>query len=274
MCLRPIIIPRPDNKELKISVPCGKCAACKTNRREEWTTRLIEESKNHLDSCFVTLTYNDENLPLSEKGMSLHKRDVQLFLKKLRKALDVKIRYYCVGEYGERTFRPHYHLIIFGIGKESESVIEKAWKKGNIVVGDVNIKSIKYCAKYHLDKGNSVSGSEKPFTLMSRGGRNGRGLGYTYVEKMKEFHSRSIDNCYVPHNEFKRKMPRYYKEKLYSSEQREEIAFKNSERNDNYKKLMEFRKKYPDADFFGLQEKKKILYERNYKTKVSKNQKL
>ncbi len=73
----------------------------------------------------MTLTYDDEHLPINDYVDSdgvihgkptLRKRDVQLFLKRLRKnyKYDNHIKYFCCGEYGGKTFRPHYHLIIFG----------------------------------------------------------------------------------------------------------------------------------------------------------------
>ena len=103
-------------QEAAFSVPCGKCLACSSNYRRDWVARMLLESQAHSDSVFITLTYSDENLP--DRG-SLVKRDLQLFLKRLRRRLDRlnrdKIRYFACGEYGDNTNRPHYHAIIWNL---------------------------------------------------------------------------------------------------------------------------------------------------------------
>lgn len=47
----------------------------------------------------------------------LNYEDVQVFLKRLRSKSDYlnygKFRFFCCGEYGETTLRPHYHLVLF-----------------------------------------------------------------------------------------------------------------------------------------------------------------
>ena len=64
---------------------------------------------------FVTLTYDNNHVPISEHGFpTLCKRDFQLFMKRLRFNTGVKIKYYVAGEYGSTNHRPHYHAVIFG----------------------------------------------------------------------------------------------------------------------------------------------------------------
>ena len=94
-------------------VPCGRCIACRIRKREEWTIRLLHELKYHADAVFVTLTYNDESLPINQKGYpTLRKKHLQDFFKRLRINLDRdyhhrKIKYFACGEYGDCTGRPH-----------------------------------------------------------------------------------------------------------------------------------------------------------------------
>ena len=84
-------------------VPCGKCAACLTNKRKEWTFRLNQELHVSSSSFFITLTYDDEHIPVTEEGLpTFSKRDIQLFIKRLRKNTNRKISYYIVSEYGEK----------------------------------------------------------------------------------------------------------------------------------------------------------------------------
>ena len=109
MCLNPSII-KFENKPLIVS--CGKCVECKSIRTDEWTSRIILESRQHKQNCFITLTYNDANIPT---GNTLSKPDYQKFLKRLRFHLGRSaIRYFGCGEYGSLNSRPHYHFIIFG----------------------------------------------------------------------------------------------------------------------------------------------------------------
>lgn len=74
--------------------------------------RICLEASQYEDNAFVTLTYDDDHLP---EGGTLVPRDLQLFLKRLRKSIEPrKVRFFAVGEYGDETFRPHYHLGLFG----------------------------------------------------------------------------------------------------------------------------------------------------------------
>ena len=103
-------------------IPCGVCDECYKKRVKEWAIRILNETKYHKENYFITLTYADENLP---KNRSLDKTRVQTFFKSLKKHLsridkDYKIKYYCVGEYGEgqgqrEYLNPHYHFIAFGL---------------------------------------------------------------------------------------------------------------------------------------------------------------
>jgi len=130
----------------------------------------------HEKNCFVTLTYNNENLP---KNGTLVKRDVQLFMKKLRKKLKHKIRYYYCGEYGEKFARPHYHLILFNHDFDDKKLwkqiketrlyespeLTKIWGKGFCTVGDVTFESAAYVARYITKKVTGEQASDYYSTL-------------------------------------------------------------------------------------------------------------
>lgn len=121
---------------------------CRINRRRQKTGRLIAEALVHRDSTFVTLTYRDEALPAE-----LNRRDPQDFMRSLRKLVAPRrIRYYIVGEYGDKTLRPHYHGMLYGISKEEHAVIAKAWGNGFVYCGDVTPESCSYVAGYVLKK--------------------------------------------------------------------------------------------------------------------------
>lgn len=105
------------------------------------------ESLVHAEASFVTLTYNNENLP---EGGTLVPRDLQLFLKRLRK--HETVRYFGVGEYGDRTWRPHYHLALFGVGPDRENIIRASWGGGFVHVGELTFESAQYIAGYVAKK--------------------------------------------------------------------------------------------------------------------------
>ena len=118
-CINPITITNKASiSQEAMEVPCGKCIECRIHQRKEWSLRLLHEMAYHERSVFLTLTYSDENLP---DDLSISKRHLQLFLKRLRKQSGRKgIKYFATGEYGESTQRPHYHAIVFGVGLKNE----------------------------------------------------------------------------------------------------------------------------------------------------------
>jgi len=145
---------------------------CRINKRRVWTARLSLELYSHYEACFVTLTYSDENLP---PGNTVRKRDLQLFLKRLRKAHEpATLRFFGVGEYGERTGRAHYHVILYGLGPNDHAAINAAWALGNIHIGSVTRESCSYVAGYTTKKLTNpkdkrlLPGQEPEFALMSR----------------------------------------------------------------------------------------------------------
>lgn len=211
MCKAPVTIFRNKKRDL---VPCGKCVLCLAKKRADWSFRLLQEMAVSSSAIFLTLTYENE----PEQG--LEKRDLQLFLKKLRKVNSGKIRYYAVGEYGTRTHRAHYHLIMYNI--DAACQIQNVWSQGHIKVGSVTAASIHYVTKYCIT-GQSCTpqGRNKPFALMSR--RPGIGINYL-SEPMMKWH-REDDRMYVINNGYKQAIPRYYRDKVFSPFERSLIQF-------------------------------------------------
>ena len=106
-----------------MTIPCGECEFCKRKKSLDWSTRIIMESELYnLDrKCMITLTYDDEHLPLtSDFKPTLRYSDVQKWLKRFRKRItshygdNTPVRFVCACEYGGRYQRPHYHIIMFG----------------------------------------------------------------------------------------------------------------------------------------------------------------
>lgn len=119
---------------------------CRINRQRLWANRMLLESYCHERNCFVTLTYSDENLPAGGNLVPKHFSD---WLKRFRKDIfPITVRYYGVGEYGERTQRPHYHAALFGVDQMFEDRILKTWNMGHVHVGDITLHSTSYIASY------------------------------------------------------------------------------------------------------------------------------
>lgn len=150
---------------LEVKIPCGQCIGCRIDRSKQWAIRCVHEAKFHDKNSYITLTYNDVNLPYDG---GLNHRHFQLFMKRLRKKIQPnKVRYYMCGEYGDKNQRPHYHAILFGWQPEDleffqknyqgdvlykSQELEDIWQKGFVTVGDVTYQSAAYCARYVMKK--------------------------------------------------------------------------------------------------------------------------
>lgn len=174
----------------------------------------------HGDSLWVTLTYNDENLP---KPPHVSKTEIQLFLKRLRKLVK-PFRYLIVGEYGEKSWRPHYHCCFFGMPVICAQAVFDSWGKcdrSGFQIGQITKESARYTAGYttaKLTKRKDLKklGLEPEFMLSSR--QNG-GIGYpAIVEIARKWRlSKWRDNRIVrdlQHGSISRPLGRYLTVKL------------------------------------------------------------
>lgn len=149
------------SQELKL--PCGQCIGCRVQRAQGWAIRCMHEAQMHEVNSFVTLTYNDDNIQAS-----LRYSDFQLFMKRLRKVNDGKVRFFCAGEYDD-NLRPHFHALLFGcrfpnakeVGKElyRSAELERLWPHGFSSFGSVTYASAAYVARYALKK---ITGPSAP----------------------------------------------------------------------------------------------------------------
>lgn len=146
-----------------LRLPCGRCIGCRLERSRQWAIRCIHEASLHDHNCFITLTYDANNQP---HDGGLHFRDVQLFLKRLRKQFP-GLRYYGCGEYGGQFGRPHWHLILFnhtftdltlwrksnaGNSLFRSATLERLWPYGYSSIGNVTFESAAYVARYIMKK--------------------------------------------------------------------------------------------------------------------------
>lgn len=145
-----------------IHIPCGYCILCREEQARQWAVRITHEAQAHKENSFVTLTYSDEHLP---EHRSLNYEHLQKFWKRLRKSLGT-LRYYAVGEYGDKSLRPHYHAVIFGQAFTKNRIIirtephllwtsptlENHWGLGTVSVGALTFQTARYTASYVTKK--------------------------------------------------------------------------------------------------------------------------
>lgn len=169
---RPIVFNKKDGLvDRPVNVPCGQCIGCRLEKSRQWAMRCVHEASLYEDNCFITLTYDDEHLPLDG---SLSVREFQLFMKRLRKKYGEGIRFFHCGEYGSKFGRPHYHAIIFnfdfsdrklfkvnhGFRLYSSDMLSELWPFGHCLIGDVTFQSAAYVARYVTKKVTGVAADE------------------------------------------------------------------------------------------------------------------
>lgn len=154
-----------------IPLPCHQCTGCKTEYSRQWAMRIVLEQSLWLNNIFITLTYDNDNIP---EHNTLIKKDFQDFMKRLRwnkqSSKENPLRFYHCGEYGEKFGRPHYHAILFNTnfsdrkqlqghkGLTTSETLSKLWGKGHSSIGDVTFQSASYVAGYVQKK---INGKQK-----------------------------------------------------------------------------------------------------------------
>lgn len=235
-CVKPVVIrapatmrSRPECKDGKMVVPCGRCVGCALDYGRNWSVRCYHESLLHSSNYFLTLTVDDAHLHRSHPDLppSLDPQQVNFFIKSLRNR-GKKFRYFLCGEYGSKTSRPHYHMIVFGLtltdlrpiskGLVESPWLNEIWGLGTIAIGNVTPESIAYCCRYTVKKvmGRPAQyyydrGIYPEFVRMSRR----PGIGADFFKKYRGDIYNS-DKCWLP-NGFLAKVPRYYDKLLEAS---------------------------------------------------------
>jgi len=216
---RPLVFKRQPASSVGLQIACGQCIGCRLEKARQWQLRCLHEASLHKENSFLTLTYDDSHCP---PNGSLNLRDIQLFLKRLRKAVG-DIRFFQVGEYGERLERPHHHALIFGHNFPDKSTIkstphgdlcrseslEAIWPHGFSSVGELTPQSVAYVTRYALKKitgppaENHYQGRKPEYITMSRR----PGIGRDWYQK---FQSDVFPRDYAIQKGFKLKVPDYY----------------------------------------------------------------
>lgn len=272
-----------------IEIPCGRCIGCRLTYSRQWADRCMLELKQHEQSWFVTLTYDNDHIDHLKRDvvdpdtgeifntLSLNKRDFQLFMKRLRKRYpyDNHLKYFAAGEYGDNTYRPHFHVILFGLKLDdltfykqcdgytlyNSKFLSDCWQnQGHVVVGRVNWDTCAYTARYIMKKQYGMAADiydryniEPEFTLMSRKPAIGREF---YDDNKEEIFK--YEEIYIGTEEGSHAVrpPRYY-EKLFALDFPEDYAILKEQRKefcDDMKQLKLERTCLPYLEMLETQE--------------------
>lgn len=216
-----------ENTEL----PCGKCLGCRADRATQWAARCEHEASQFQNNAFVTLTYDEKNLPAENHLVPAHLTD---FLKRLRSHAHRhrsdfnrderrNIRYFACGEYGEANQRPHYHAILFNCGFRDPTrvtstlyqsdTLSALWGHGLARYGPATPAAANYIAQYSLKKQGAgdfdADGVWRPAPFLRMSLRPAIGADWldTYHEELRH-------GTLVGKDGHERPIPRYYLKRL------------------------------------------------------------
>lgn len=129
-----------------LSVPCSSCIGCIKAHAQAWAFRCHLEGTRLPHNAFGTLTYDNSNLPFT-----LQIEHLQKFVRALRQRAAIPLRFFASGEYGSKTHRPHYHVILFGfdaVGTQHQAMVQDSWGRGQARTEPLTPARISYCAGY------------------------------------------------------------------------------------------------------------------------------
>jgi len=241
-----VIPPVSDLRVLYVPAGCGKCMECKKQKSREWNVRLQEEIRHNNKGKFVTLTFSNESikeLTKEIKGLEGYNLDneiatlaVRRFLERWRKKYKKSVRHWLVTELGGNgTENIHLHGILWT--EESAKTIDKIWKYGYTWVGDknnggyVNERTVNYITKY-VTKTDLKHSQYNSKILCSQG----IGKGYTerLDSKLNKYNGEKTKETYTTKQGTKLAMPIYYRNKIYTEEEREKLWIQKLDKEERY----------------------------------------
>lgn len=222
------IPPLRDMSLLGVETKCGTCIDCLKERAGEWRIRLTEEAKsNQWRGHFITLTYDEYHLQklqeeVGDSQRNIAKTSIRRWLELWRKKHGSRPRHWIITEMGHKgTERLHLHGIVYGISKEEARALMDMWKYGKekFLGYSFNPSVVGYVTKYLTKPDEQHRGYIGEIFCSP-------GLGAEYVRKNRHIHrfqEEKTNAFYKGTKGEKRSLPMYYKRKLWTDEQREEL---------------------------------------------------
>ena len=217
----------PDERVKYVPVGCGRCIECKKQKAQMWKVRLNEEIRENTDAHFVTLTFSEESLQKLSEELKTQDVDaistiaIRRFTERWRKKYKTAPRHFLINELGhENTERLHFHGLLW-YDKEKAAEVESIWSYGIIVVGEyVNEKTINYIVKY-ITKLDSDHKTFEQHIFASKG------LGKSYLKRPNArnnaYKGLKTKEYYTLPNGARVNLPIYYRNHIYTEEQREQL---------------------------------------------------
>lgn len=234
-----------DHRLLYVPIGCQKCIECRKRKAREWQVRLTEDIKTNKNGKFITLTFSDESIKeLSDNFPTLSGYELdnaiatlatRRFLERWRKTFKKSLRHWFVTELGHQgTNNIHIHGIIWS---DSLTELDKHWKYGFTWKGKqmlekigqhvyahtinyVNDSTIGYITKY-VNKIDLEHQYYQPIILTSPG------IGGNYTKtgdyKRNEYQHTNTKEHYRTRTGHRIALPIYYRNKLYTDEQKEQL---------------------------------------------------
>jgi hypothetical protein len=229
-----------DIRKLYVPIGCGKCIECKEQKAREWKIRLLEEVKSDNTGKFVTLSFTDKSLNeigKEIKGLKGYDLDneiariaIRRFLERWRKSTSRSVKHWFVTELGgKNTERIHIHGILF---TNNLKLLQEKWQYGNIYIGSyVNESTATYIVKYlHKTDVKHKYYNSKIFTSP--------GIGSNYLKrtdiKRNVFNGKDTKDNYRSAQGYIMALPIYYRNKLYSDNDREYLWMSKLDKNKRY----------------------------------------
>lgn len=256
-----IIPPVYDKRALQVPRGCGKCIECMKQRKRGWQVRLLEDIKTHTNGLFTTLTFNTESIIklkwdvenymiIDNKRVKFYRkiegydldnaiatRAMRMFNERWRKKYKKALRHWMVTELGhQNTEHIHLHGIIYT--SEDPTIITDKWQYGFTWLGDeilgkrvnyVNEETVNYITKY-VSKMDFQHKEYKPLILNSPG----IGRDYTKQSKHNKFNGENTDETYRTSTGHKIAMPSYWRNKIYTDDEREKLYLQKLDKNERY----------------------------------------
>lgn len=220
--------PCKDKRKLFVPFKCGKCSECRKQKQREWIIRLSEELRKNEKRYFVTLTFSENHIN-DFKGDENEKatQAIRMFLERCRKKTAKSVKHWFITELGEEKGRIHIHGIWWG----DIDLLQK-WQYGNVYIGKwVNEATIFYITKYML-KENENNRKFIGKVLCSPG------LGKNYINRLdakrNTFNGKYTDETYRLRNGQKIALPEYYRKKIYTDEERDQLWTYKLDKGERY----------------------------------------
>lgn len=274
------IIPHMNDKRVSlVPIGCQECMECRKQKAREIQVRLLEDIRHNKHGIYIALTFSNEEytklIRLIEKRDKKNSRKlegydkdnelitiaVRRFTERYRKKYEKTIRHWLISELGHgETEHIHLHGIVWiepnkyikeshlSIKELQKEFIEKYWKYGDVWVGDyVNEKTVNYCTKYvtKIDKEHKYYKSK----ILSS-----KGIGKDYMirtdVKKNKYNGEKTREYYTTRNGYKIALPKYWRNKIYTEEEREKLWIQKLDQNKRYVNKKEIDISKTDKSYF------------------------